>query len=258
MKNLRKVIAMIMALGTLSTMGLSANAETVVGDSYGKYIAGDVNLDGKLNVSDIIISRRILLHLADPVYLHAEDDKIKVVTELGEHQKTVNVDYGYIDLDNDTISIVDDNYEDLILNFTSDTKFSDEEVPDFKTLKSVLVNNSILFNITYDTETNNVIEISEVKKTFSKPKLTGKITSMEGNIVFNEYYKTVDIIAHNTNPSMKYNLVLSKDVVMTNYEDEFEEITWEDVCQLSKERYVAFSVEYTDGEVYKISAMHIN
>ena len=251
MKSLKKIIAMIMALGTLSTMGLSANADTIVGDSQNNYIAGDINLDGKLNVSDIIISRRILLHLAQPVYLYAYKDNIKVVEAEPENQMTLMVTDCIVNLDNDTIHVTGTNFEevylDITLKITGDTKFLDKNATNLKDLKLLLANNGGYFYATCDKD-YNVINIDRFKSSLVKPS-RGTVSSLSSDIAFCLFDKLV-CVSKDFNSDLGYYLVVSKDTVITK---NGQEITWDEVVDIQGELSYIFEVSYVDGEVTEIS-----
>ena len=63
MKNLKKILASIMAVSMISTMGVS----TIVSaeETQKTFYTGDVNLDGKVNTIDLLTLKKMLLGLAD-------------------------------------------------------------------------------------------------------------------------------------------------------------------------------------------------
>lgn len=145
MKNLKKILASIMAVSMISTMGVS----TIVSaeETQKTFYTGDVNLDGKVNTIDLLTLKKMLLGLADMQKMYIDNDTLKLVEDNKEETiYTINTmensfimnnkEYDYqgfvIDLEESCIKIqVDTVYGSslpvyLMLKVTDDTVFNSQ------------------------------------------------------------------------------------------------------------------------------------
>ncbi|MGN1411290.1 MAG: hypothetical protein ACI4WH_02110 [Oscillospiraceae bacterium] len=165
MKHFKKIVALTMTLGTLSTSGIIANADTT-DDSKQLYICGDTNLDGKLNTIDILLSKRVILHLAEPKYMYADGDTIKMYENIQGQEVTIQATEYTVDVENNTIHVtgIGDTTQmhDLTLKVTDDTTFSGnfsnlEEVA--KKLEDI---KGLCIDITYNSLTNMISHVAQI------------------------------------------------------------------------------------------------
>jgi len=156
MKNSKKVVATIMALGMVSTMGLSAYADTI-GDSQNSFYTGDVNLDGKVNTVDLLILKKMLLGLTDMQQMYIDDDTLKLVEDT---TKTVSSDDKTLEFNYElqTITIVEDG---IVLNVPEDVSctlnLSDATWKEICEESESEYSQYILFNVTYNEDADNVV-----------------------------------------------------------------------------------------------------
>ena len=145
MKNFKKILASIMAVSMISTMGVS----TIVSaeETQKTFYTGDVNLDGKVNTIDLLTLKKMLLGLADMQKMYIDNDTLKLVEDNKEETiYTINTmensfimnnkEYDYqgfvIDLEESCIKIqVDTVYGSslpvyLMLKVTDDTVFNSQ------------------------------------------------------------------------------------------------------------------------------------
>lgn len=145
MKNFKKILASIMAVSMISTMGVS----TIVSaeETQKTFYTGDVNLDGKVNTIDLLTLKKMLLGLANMQKMYIDNDTLKLVEDNKEETiYTINTmensfimnnkEYDYqgfvIDLEESCIKIqVDTVYGSslpvyLMLKVTDDTVFNSQ------------------------------------------------------------------------------------------------------------------------------------
>lgn len=145
MKNFKKILASIMAVSMISTMGVS----TIVSaeGTQKTFYTGDVNLDGKVNTIDLLTLKKMLLGLADMQKMYIDNDTLKLVEDNKEETiYTINTmensfimnnkEYDYqgfvIDFEESCIKIqVDTVYGSslpvyLMLKVTDDTVFNSQ------------------------------------------------------------------------------------------------------------------------------------
>lgn len=86
MKNFKKILACVMAISTISTMGVS----TIVSaeETQKTFYTGDVNLDGKVNTIDLLTLKKMLLGLADMQQMYIDNDTLKLVED--NKEETIN------------------------------------------------------------------------------------------------------------------------------------------------------------------------
>ncbi|MGN1411292.1 MAG: hypothetical protein ACI4WH_02120 [Oscillospiraceae bacterium] len=166
MKNLKRTLAMIMALGMISTSGIIANADTT-DDGKQLYICGDTNLDGKLNTIDILLSKRVILHLAEPKYMYADGDTIKIYEDTQGEEVVIRATKYTVDVENSTIHITQQDFEEVLLDITVKVTDKTTFTGNFSNLEELAeeleANPSTFIAITYDSVTKEVSEINQIE-----------------------------------------------------------------------------------------------
>ncbi|MGN1411291.1 MAG: hypothetical protein ACI4WH_02115 [Oscillospiraceae bacterium] len=196
MKNLKRTLAIIMALGMISTSGIIANADTT-DDGKQLYICGDANLDGKLNTIDILLSKRVILHLAEPKYMYADGDTIKMYEDTQSQEVNIQATIYTIDVENNTIHVTgigtEDVVHDLTLKVTDNTIFSNEDIHNLEELSKY---SEAILDITYNDKTMEVIKVENIvmpPTTDNNTINTTQSTFMMGTGEFNYMGYVVDL-----------------------------------------------------------------
>lgn len=163
MKNLKKMIAIIVALGTLTTSGvtISASADNIIEDTK-LYPCGDANFDGKINSIDVILLKKVIFGLAEPMYMYADGDTIKTVATQGE-QITIEATTYIIDVQSNTIHVTGigstTQFHDLTLIVTDNTVFANQDIDNLKELAQY---SEAILSITYDANTQEIIRVENI------------------------------------------------------------------------------------------------
>lgn len=206
MKNFKKILASIMAVSMISTMGVS----TIVSaeETQKTFYTGDVNLDGKVNTIDLLTLKKMLLGLADMQKMYIDNDTLKLVEDNKEETiYTINTmensfimnnkEYDYqgfvIDLEESCIKIqVDTVYGSslpvyLMLKVTDDTVFNSQG----NTLEQLKELNYPYYEFKFN-DNQELVSINQIEMS---PAQTTTYDSDSYNFYFNTSDSTMDINA---------------------------------------------------------------
>ncbi len=165
MKKFKRVVATVMALGMVSTMGVSTlvNADEVQKTFY----TGDVNLDGKVNTVDLLTLKKMLLGIIDMQEMYIDDDTLKLVEDTTTNEVDVIRATEYtVDVENSTIDVTEKDFQEVLLDEAFTLKVTDDTVfngqfSSLEELSEELQDGNIYVAITYDVVTKEITEINQ-------------------------------------------------------------------------------------------------
>ena len=254
MKNFKKILACVMAISTISTMGVS----TIVSaeETQKTFYTGDVNLDGKVNTIDLLTLKKMLLGLADMQKMYIDNDTLKLVEDNKEETiDTINTmensfimnnkEYEYqgfvIDLEENCIKIqVDTVYGSslpvyLMLKVTDNTVFNSQG----NTLEQLKELNypyyEFKFNDNQELVSINQIEIS--------PAQTTTYDSDNYNFYFNPTSNIMDIVTDSSGCITSYTQVVTIDD-STKITLDGIDTTLENIAKTQPNSHISVDVKY--------------
>lgn len=241
MKSLRKAIAMMVALGTLATSGatITASADDTIKDTK-LYPCGDANFDGKINAIDVILLKKVVLGLAQPTYMYADGDTIKIYEETQPVIKSIDVGTSEYTVDVNTQTI---NIKDLALTVTSETVINGaSSLDELSKLES-----GHMLSIKYDETTKKIVSIS-VFMINIQPLQT---------INFRDYKVTINADKTVTIKGLDLTLSINDN---TNITLDNNIVTFDELFKTYTEPFIEVSLQYYEDSkiVNSISAMHID
>lgn len=254
MKNLKKILASIMVVSMISTMGVS----TIVSaeETQKTFYTGDVNLDGKVNTIDLLTLKKMLLGLADMQKMYIDNDTLKLVEDNKEETiDTINTmensfimnnkEYEYqgfvIDLEENCIKIqVDTVYGSslpvyLMLKVTDNTVFNSQG----KTLEQLKELNypyyEFKFNDNQELVSINQLEISSAQTT--------TYDSDNYNFYFNPTSNIMDIVTNSSGCITSYTRVVTIDD-STKITLDGIDTTLENIAKTQPNSHISVDVKY--------------
>lgn len=254
MKNFKKILACVMAISTISTMGVS----TIVSaeETQKTFYTGDVNLDGKVNTIDLLTLKKMLLGLADMQKMYIDNDTLKLVEDNKEETiNTINTmensfimnnkEYEYqgfvIDLEESCIKIQVDTVDGsslpvyLMLKVTDNTVFNSQG----NTLEQLKELNypyyEFKFNDNQELVSINQLEISSAQTT--------TYDSDNYNFYFNPTSNIMDIVTNSSGCITSYTRVVTIDD-STKITLDGIDTTLENIAKTQPNSHISVDVKY--------------
>lgn len=254
MKNFKKILACVMAISTISTMGVS----TIVSaeETQKTFYTGDVNLDGKVNTIDLLTLKKMLLGLADMQKMYIDNDTLKLVEDNKEETiNTINTmensfimnnkEYEYqgfvIDLEESCIKIQVDTVDGsslpvyLMLKVTDNTVFN-SQVNTLEQLKELnYPYYEFKFNDNQELVSINQLEISSAQTT--------AYDSDNYNFYFNPTSNIMDIVTNSSGCISSYTRVVTIDD-STKITLDGIDTTLENIAKTQPNSHISVDVKY--------------
>lgn len=242
MKNFKKILACVMAISTISTMGVS----TIVSaeETQKTFYTGDVNLDGKVNTIDLLTLKKMLLGLADMQQMYIDNDTLKLVEDNKNNEISILAIQYEVNLEDNTIHVTQKDFEDVLLDLTLQVTDNTVFYSNIPNLKWIFENDSLnyCYYITYDNKTKEVLKIG-VTNGYADVYTIVTYDSDSYNFYFNPTSNIMDIVTDSSGGISSYTQVVTIDD-STKITLDGIDTTLENIAKTQPNSHISVDVKY--------------